>query len=171
MPSFTLLGQSLVAGVLVGGLYALLALGLSLSWGLLHLVNIGYFALAFLGAYITYHLGTVYELAPWYSALIIVPAFFLLGIALHAALARFRVAGLISLLVTFSLIVIVEAVIQWIWTADFRRFEIPYASHSFKVGPIYVPGRTACFACHETALRRRSSRYDAYTEQVARRPA
>lgn len=139
MPSLTLLGQSLVAGLLLGGLYGLLALGLSLSWGLLHLVNIGYFALAFLGAYVTYHLGTVYQLAPWYSALIIIPSFFLIGVAMHAVLARFKVAGLISLLVTFSLIVIIEALIQWIWTADFRRYEIHYASHSFKLGPIYIP--------------------------------
>ena len=73
MPSLTLLGQSVVSGLLAGGLYALLALGLSLSWGLLRLVNLGHFALAFLGAYLTYQLGTVGGLAPWTAVLIIVP--------------------------------------------------------------------------------------------------
>ena len=46
MPSATLLGQSIVSGLLAGGLYGLLALGLSLSWGLLRLVNLTHFALA-----------------------------------------------------------------------------------------------------------------------------
>ena len=46
MPSLTLLGQALVSGVLAGGIYGLLALGLSLSWGLLRLVNLAHFALS-----------------------------------------------------------------------------------------------------------------------------
>lgn len=139
MPSLNLLGQALVSGVLIGGLYGLLGLGLTLSWGLLHLINIAYFGLAFLSAYLTYHLGTVYHLAPWFSALIVVPAFFVLGVGLHWALARFRVAGLVSLLVTFGLIVVIEAAIQIVWTADFRRYELEYATASIKVGPLYVP--------------------------------
>ncbi len=139
MPSLSLLGQALVAGVLVGGLYGLLGLGLTLSWGLLHLINIAYFGLAFLSAYITYHLGTVYGVAPWYAAMLLVPSFFAIGAALHWALARFRVAGLVSLLVTFGLIVVIEAVIQIVWTADFRKLDLPYLTASAKLGPIYLP--------------------------------
>jgi len=56
MPSATLLGQSLLSGIFIGGLYALLGLGLSLSWGYLKLINLAHFALAFLGAYLTYQL-------------------------------------------------------------------------------------------------------------------
>ncbi len=139
MPSLSLLGQALVAGGLVGGLYGLLGLGLTLSWGLLHLINIAYFGLAFLSAYITYHLGTVYGIAPWYAAMLLVPSFFAIGAALHWALARFRVAGLVSLLVTFGLIVVIEAVIQIVWTADFRKLDLPYLTASAKLGPIYLP--------------------------------
>ncbi len=139
MPSLNLLGQALVSGVLIGGLYGLLGLGLTLSWGLLHLINIAYFGLAFLSAYITYHLGTVYGIAPWYAAMLLVPSFFAVGAALHWALARFRVAGLVSLLVTFGLIVVIEAVIQIVWTADFRKLDLPYLTASAKVGPIYLP--------------------------------
>ena len=81
--SATLFMQSVLGGALTGGLYGLLAIGLSLSWGLLRLVNISHFALAFLGAYITYQLGTSIHLAPWWSALIIVPSFFVFGVGLH----------------------------------------------------------------------------------------
>src|SRR5437870_12354588 len=139
MPSPTLLGQSVVSGLLTGGLYALLALGLSLSWGLLRLVNLTHFALALLGAYLTYQLGHVLHLSPWVAAAAIVPAFFLLGVALHAVFAYFRVAEFASLLVTFGLAVILESLIQWFWTADYRRYETAYATASFRVGPLFVP--------------------------------
>src|SRR5436190_1633779 len=139
MPSLTLLGQSVGAGLLAGGLYALLALGLSLSWGLLRLVNLSHFALALLGAYLTYQLGHAFHLAPWLAAGLIVPAFFALGVVLHVVFARFRVTEFTSLLVTFGLAVILESLIQWFWTADYRRYETPWASASIRVGPLFVP--------------------------------
>jgi len=139
MPSATLLGQSVVSGLLAGGLYGLLALGLSLSWGLLRLVNLTHFALALLGAYLTYQLGHVLHVPPWLAAAAIVPAFFALGVALHAVFAYFRVAEFASLLVTFGLAVILESMIQWFWTADYRRYETAYATASIRVGPLFVP--------------------------------
>jgi branched-chain amino acid transport system permease protein len=139
MPSLTLLGQAVISGLLAGGLYSLLALGLSLSWGLLRLVNLAHFALAFLGAYLTYQLGTAFRLDPWLAVLLIVPAFFVLGAALHLVFARFRVGELTSLLVTFGITVILESVIQWFWTADFRRYETAYGTASTRVGPLFIP--------------------------------
>jgi len=146
MPSLTLLGQAAVSGLLAGGLYGLLALGLSLSWGLLRLVNLAHFALALLGAYLTYQLGHTFHLAPWLAALAIVPAFFGLGVLLHWVFAYFRVTEFTSLLVTFGLTVILESVIQWFWTADYRRFETAYATASTRVGPLFVP-RLELLAC------------------------
>jgi branched-chain amino acid transport system permease protein len=139
VPSLTLLGQAIVSGLLAGGMYALLALGLSLSWGLLRLVNLAHFALALLGAYLTYQLGTAFHLSPWLAAAAIVPAFFVLGIALHAVFAYFRVTEFTSLLVTFGVTVILESLIQWFWTADYRRYETAYATASVRVGPLFVP--------------------------------
>jgi len=146
MPSLTLLGQAVVSGLLAGGLYGLLALGLSLSWGLLRLVNLAHFGLALLGAYLTYQLGHTFHLAPWLAALAIVPLFFALGVALHAMFTYFRVTEFTSLLVTFGLTVILESVIQWFWTADYRRFETAYATASTRVGPLFVP-RLELLAC------------------------
>jgi branched-chain amino acid transport system permease protein len=102
-------------------------------------VNLAHFALALLGAYLTYQLGHVLHWSPWLAAVAIVPAFFALGIALHVVLARFRVTEFTSLLVTFGLAVILESVIQWFWTADYRRYETPYATTSLRVGPLFVP--------------------------------
>jgi branched-chain amino acid transport system permease protein len=139
MPSLTLLGQAVVSGLLAGGIYALLALGLSLSWGLLRLVNLAHFALALVGAYLTYQLGTVWHVPPWLAALAIVPLFFGLGLAFHAVFSYFRVTEFTSLLVTFGVAVILESAIQWFWTADYRRYETAYATASLRVGPLFVP--------------------------------
>jgi branched-chain amino acid transport system permease protein len=139
MPSATLLGQALISGVLAGGLYGLLALGLSLSWGLLRLVNLAHFALALLGAYLTYQLGHAFHVPPWIAVLGIVPAFFAIGVLLHLVFARFRVTEFGSLLVTFGLAVILESLIQYFWTADYRRYETPYTSLSTRIGPFFIP--------------------------------
>ena len=139
MPSATLLGQAVVSGLLAGGLYALLALGLSLSWGLLRLVNLTHFALALLGAYLTYQLGHALHVAPWLAALVIVPLFFALGLGLHAVFTYFKVTEFGSLLVTFGLAVILESLIQWFWTADYRRYETALSTASIRLGPLFVP--------------------------------
>jgi branched-chain amino acid transport system permease protein len=137
--SFTLLAQSAVGGVLLGGIYGLLAMGLSLSWGLLRLVNLSHFALAFLSAYLTYHLGTSFNIPPYLSVLIIVPLFFLLGLALHGVFVRFKVSEFASMLVTFGLTVLIESLIQWVWTADFRKYETAYMHETFQLGTVFIP--------------------------------
>jgi branched-chain amino acid transport system permease protein len=137
--SFSLLAQTAIGGVLLGGIYGLLALGLSLSWGLLRLVNLSHFALAFLSAYITYHLGTHLNVAPWLAVFGIVPVFFAVGVALHALFVRFKVSEFASMLVTFGITVLIESVIQWIWSADHRKFETPEALESLRIGSVFVP--------------------------------
>jgi branched-chain amino acid transport system permease protein len=137
--SLTLLLQTAIGGVLLGGIYGLLALGLSLSWGLLRLVNLGHFALAFLSAYLTYELGTRFGVPAWLSVFAVVPVFFCIGVALHALFVRFRVTEFASMLVTFGITVLIESLIQFVWSADFRKFETPYAHESLRFGPVYVP--------------------------------
>jgi branched-chain amino acid transport system permease protein len=138
VPSAALLGQSLLSGIFIGALYGLLGLGLSLAWGLLGQINLAHFALAFLGAYLTYQLSAA-GMDPLVTLVVIVPAFFLFGAALHWVLARFAVSAFNSLLVTFGLTVVIEAAIQWIWSADFRRLESHYADVRYRLGALYIP--------------------------------
>lgn len=152
MPSLTLLGQSLLSGLLIGGLYGLLGLGLSLSWGFLRVINLAHFALVFLGAYLTYHLAGTLGMNPFLALLLIVPGFFLLGVTLQAAFEWFRVNEFASLLVTFGITVVIESVIQWVWTADFRRLESPYATASFRIGPLFLPVTELAMLLVATAL-------------------
>jgi branched-chain amino acid transport system permease protein len=138
LPSATLLAQSVLSGIFVGALYGLLGLGLSLSWGLLRLINLAHFAFAFLAAYVCLQLSMA-GLDPLLSLGLIVPALFVLGAALHAVMARFAITPFNSLLLTFGLTGIVEALIQAIWTADFRKMESAYGEHRWKVAGLYLP--------------------------------
>src|SRR5262245_22891611 len=123
LPSLNLLMQSVLSGVFIGALYGLLGLGLSLSWGLLRLINLAHFGFAFLAAYVCYQLSSVLHLDPLLSLVVIVPALFVMGVALHWLMARFSITPFSSLLLTFGLTGVIEALIQWIWTADYRKLE------------------------------------------------
>ena len=138
LPSVTLLSQSILSGIFVGALYGLLGLGLSLSWGLLRLINLAHFAFAFLAAYLCYQMAS-WGMDPLLTLLVIVPLFFAIGAAVHAVMARFAITPFNSLLLTFGLTGIVEALIQSVWTADFRKLESVYGHMKFSVGPLYVP--------------------------------
>jgi branched-chain amino acid transport system permease protein len=139
MPSLTLLSQSVLSGIFIGALYGLLGLGLGLSWGLLRLINLAHFAFAFLAAYLCYQLSTVGGMDPLATLVVLVPGFFALGAALHWMMARFGLTPFNSLLLTFGLTGIIEALIQTIWTADFRRLESHYGQEKFKIGELFLP--------------------------------
>jgi branched-chain amino acid transport system permease protein len=138
-PSATLIAQSMLAGVFIGGLYGLIGLGLGLTWGLLHVINLAHFALAFLAAYLCYQLAGSGGMDPLATLAIIVPLFFAIGVAIQWLFARFKVSPFNSLLATFGLTAIIEAGIQYAWTADFRKLESAYAAMKFRVGPLYLP--------------------------------
>ncbi len=139
LPSASLLAQSALSGVFIGSLYGLMGLGLGLTWGLLHVINLAHFGLAFLAAYLCYQLASVGGWDPLATLALIVPLFFALGVAVQWLFARFRVSPLNSLLATFGLTVIIEALIQAFWTADFRKLEASYAGVTWKVGALYLP--------------------------------
>jgi len=138
-PSFNLLAQSILSGIFIGSLYGLIGLGLGLTWGLLRQINLSHFGLVFLAAYLSYHMATVWHMDPWLSLLILPPLFFAFGAGMQWVLARFQISPFNSLLVTFGIAVVIESLIQAVWTADFRRLETHYNDMKFSVGSLYVP--------------------------------
>jgi len=134
--------QAGVSGVMIGGLYAVMALGLSLTWGLLRVINLAHFALILLGAYVTYELTTSTGADPLLAALVLVPSMFVLGVAIQWVIERFQVDEFNSLLLSFGLFIIAIRLISNIWSADFRQIEAdenPYASRAFFVADIAFP--------------------------------
>jgi branched-chain amino acid transport system permease protein len=138
-PSGTLLAQSALSGVFIGSLYGLLGLGLGLAWGLLHVINLAHFGFAFLAAYLCYQLAGVGGMDPLATLALIVPLFFALGVAVQWLLSRFAVSPFNSLLATFGLTAIIEAAIQYFWTADFRKLESVYSTQKLRLGGLFLP--------------------------------
>src|SRR5262249_44214516 len=122
----TMVLQVVVSGLLVGGLYALVALGLSLVFGVMRVINVAHGTILMLGAYITYWLFSLLGMNPFVSLLISFPALFLLGGALQR-LFGFRVVNapeLSSLLLTFAISIVLATVAMLGWSAACRSVEL-----------------------------------------------
>jgi branched-chain amino acid transport system permease protein len=139
LPSLNLLLQSILSGVFIGALYGLIGLGLGLTWGLLRPINLSHFGLVFLAAYLSYQMATVGQFDPLLALLVLPPLFFLFGALMQWVLSKFAITPFNSLLATFGLTVVLESIIQGIWTADFRRLESGYNDLKFKVFGLFVP--------------------------------
>ena len=139
LPSLTLLSQSILSGVFIGGLYGLIGLGLGLSWGLLRQINLAHFGFVFLSAYLSYQMASVWGVDPLLTLLILPPLFFAVGVAMQWLLSRFRISPLNSLLVTFGLTVMIESLIQYVWTADYRKLQTGYGEQKLIIGGLYLP--------------------------------
>ena len=138
----TAFAQTIVTGTLLAGLYAIFALGLSLSWGVLHTINFGHFSFAFLSAYVTYELTTTFGWDPMLTLAVTLPLGILLGIALQLFVTTFRIDVFGTLIVTFALFLIFEAAMTLVWSADLVRIplgENPYFTKAYSVGPFTVP--------------------------------
>ncbi|MGH2418751.1 MAG: branched-chain amino acid ABC transporter permease [Candidatus Limnocylindria bacterium] len=147
--------QSALTGVLVGGLYALMAIGLSLTWGMLRVINLAHFGLILLSAYLTYALATNVGVDPLLTVVVTVPITFLVGAAIQWAFQRFEVSELSSLLVSFGLLIIGTQLISNVWSGDFRRMTSdvnPYATGSLTIGPLVFPMPTLIASVAAVAL-------------------
>jgi branched-chain amino acid transport system permease protein len=137
--------QATLTGALIGGLYALMAAGLSVTWGVLRVINLAHFGLILLGAYLTYQLATSWQVDPIVTLVATAPALFVVGAALQWMYDRFGIAEFNSLLVSFGLLIIVVQMVNNVWSADFRRISgpvNPYATGSFTVGRLVFPTTT-----------------------------
>ncbi|MDQ3383838.1 MAG: branched-chain amino acid ABC transporter permease, partial [Actinomycetota bacterium] len=132
----SLLLQSLVLGVLLGGLYALLAAGLTLYFGVMRVVMIAHSAFLILAAYLAWWFSTETGLDPLFSLLGTVPLFFLLGILVQRVLiARLRPATLtmMSVLLTFAVALTIEGLLGLAFSGTQRRIQLPYSASSFEL--------------------------------------
>ncbi len=127
--------QSLVLGVLLGGLYALLAAGLTLYFGVMRVVMIAHAAFLILAAYLAWYFNRETGLDPLLSLVITVPLFFVVGFAMQRLLiARLRPISLtmMSVLLTFAIALVIEGMLGFIWTGTQRRVQLDYSSASIE---------------------------------------
>lgn len=128
--------QGIVSGILAGGLYAMVALGMSLIFGVTRVINIAHGTLLMLGAYTTYWLFALYGMNPFFSLAISIPLLFVIGIFLQKFFV-YRVVDapeLSSLLLTFGISIFLVNIAMLAWTSDYRSVE--FLTGSFLLGPI-----------------------------------
>lgn len=143
-----LLAQILVNGILLGGLYAVMAQGLALVWGVLNIVNLAHGAFIMLGAYASWYLYTDLGVDPFLGLPLTAAAMFALGYALQRGLLNLVVRAPMfnTLLITFGLEVVLTYLAQLVFSADFRTINPPYAGNSYALGPVTLPvARLAAF--------------------------
>lgn len=139
MISATLLGQSVLSGFFAGCLYALLGLGLTLTWRYLKVINLAHFAFVLIAAYLTFQLIGKNELNPLLVSALLIPVFFIAGVGQQALILHYKVNEFASIIVTFGFAMIAEAGLQWFWSADFQKLETHFLRGSAEVGGLFLP--------------------------------
>jgi branched-chain amino acid transport system permease protein len=137
----TELAQTVVLSLLVGGVYALVASGLTLIFGVMRVINIAHGAFLILGAFIAYTLWNQLGLDPLVGAVVTMPIVFALGWLIYRLLVRpIRHAPMSStVLLTFGLALVVEGVMGEIWGNDSTSITPSYVSSSFHLGKVFLP--------------------------------
>jgi branched-chain amino acid transport system permease protein len=136
-----LLAQAIVLGILTGGVYALMASGLTLIFGIMRVVNVAHAAMIVTAAYVSWLLYTTYGLDPVASIVIVMPVFFVAGAAAQKVVMR-RLAGrdvTLTVLVAFGIAIILEGLQGALFTSSFQSIKTPYSLNSFEVAGLYVP--------------------------------
>jgi branched-chain amino acid transport system permease protein len=134
--------QAALTGALVGGLYAVMAVGLSLGWATLRIINLAHFGFIGLGGYLTLELTTRLGVDPLLTVLLTAPLLFLGAALLQWLFQRFAVAEFNSLLISFGILIVVLQLVSNVWSADFQRMGAsvnPYAAQALRLGPFAFP--------------------------------
>lgn len=134
--SSSLLLQSVILGLLLGGLYALLAAGLTLYFGVMRVVMIAHSAFLILAAYLAWYFTRETGLDPLISLMITVPLFFAIGFLMQGLLlARLRPATLtmMSVLLTFAIALVIEGGLGYIFSGTQRRIQLGYSGSSIEL--------------------------------------
>jgi branched-chain amino acid transport system permease protein len=135
VPSGALLFQSVILGLLLGGLYALLAAGLTLYFGIMRVVMIAHSAFLILAAYLAWYFHRETGVDPLLSLVITVPLFFAAGVAMQRLLlARLRPVTLtmMSVLLTFSIALLIEGMLSYVFSGTQRRIRLGYSGASLE---------------------------------------
>jgi len=130
-----------VNGLLTGGLYALVAVGFSLVWGVMNVVNIAHAAYIMLGAYTSYWLFRLFNWDPFLSIPVSMAVLFALGYLIASVVLNrvIRFGLVMTLVLTFGIDLILQNAALMLWSADYRSVTPAYAGQGLAIGGVMVP--------------------------------
>src|SRR3954451_337925 len=140
-----LLINAIIAGVLLGGFYVAVTVGISISFGMLDIVNIAHPAFIILGSYLVYIVNSTFGIDPVLVGLLMLPVFYVLGAAVYQIYyLSFEKRGqeaLRGLAFFFGLLFVTEVTLILVFGVDYRYVEAAYIGRSIHVGIIDMPLR------------------------------
>src|SRR6266446_1994110 len=143
--SYDLVLNALVAGLLLGGFYAAVTIGISISFGILDIVNIAHPAFIILGSYIAYIVNARFGVDPIAVSIVMLPAFYALGALVYqvyyASFERYGQESLRGLAFFFGLLFVTEVTLILVFGVDYRYVDAPYIGPSIQIGLIDLPLR------------------------------
>ena len=145
MFSWDLLANAIVAGILLGGFYAAVSLGVSLTFGLLDVVNIAHPAFVILGAYVAYMMNSSFGLDPILTGVLFTPLFYAVGAGVYriyySSFERRGEESLRGLVFFFGLLFIIEVALSLKYSVDYRMVEAAYIGKSIDLGGVGIAFR------------------------------
>ena len=149
----TLVLEAAVLGILTGGVYALMASGLTLIFGVMRIINVGHGALVVLGAYLSFAASRALHIDPFVTLVITMPVMFLLGFGLQVVFIRPLKTDreALSVLVTYAIALGLEGILGYVFGANYVQLQAWYDTASFPIGDfrityVYVFGFVLCLA-------------------------
>jgi branched-chain amino acid transport system permease protein len=136
-----IIAQAVINGLLIGGIYALVSIGVTLIFGVVKIVNFAQGEFVMIGMYITFFLATQLGIDPLVSLLVSMPALFVIGVLVQQFLIR-RVLGLNDLpqiFLTFALSLLILNVALMLFTANYRTVHTSYSDAALHFAGLYVP--------------------------------
>jgi branched-chain amino acid transport system permease protein len=132
----------MISGILLGGIYALSSIGLTLIFGVMKIVNFAHGEFLMLAMYVSFWLFHYFHLDPYVSMVIVVPLFFVIGLLTYRIFIKKTIGSpiLSQIFVTVGLSIIIENLALLFWSADFRTVSIGYLSKPIILGPFPVIG-------------------------------
>lgn len=148
--------QILILGMLLGGVYALMASGLTLLFGVMRVVNLAHAAFIVLAAFFSFFMWDGLGVDPLISMLLALPLFFLVGVVIYRTLFP-RIEGSprfteMTVLMTFGLAFVAEGLMSYYFTGIFRSASPPYARDAVILGDLFIPTGQLYSALASTAL-------------------
>ena len=138
----TEISKAVVDGILTGGVYALMAAGLTLIFGVMQIINIAQGILVVLGAYMSYTLLTYLHIDPFIGLFITMPLMFVVGVLIEwGFIRRLRPQNrtALSILVTFAIAIVIEGILTQIFSADLKTLNAWYVEKSLHIFGFYLP--------------------------------
>ena len=140
-----LLMNAIIAGLLLGGFYAAVTVGISIAFGILDIVNIAHPAFIILGSYIAYIINQTFGVDPILISIVVLPAFYLLGSAVYQVYyVSFEQRGqdaLRGLAFFFGLLFVTEVMLILVFGVDYRYVSAGYTDHAYRFGQFSIPMR------------------------------